>query len=98
MKITRDGKVYELTANEMNLAYNEMLHEHWRTAIAYAIDRNEANLSFGLDYTRDEFIQECLDKIEEGYYCDDDDEKYDEIVLDVAEWMDVLHYDEEEDE
>jgi len=98
MKITRDGKVYELTANELSLAYNEMLHENWRCNVADAIDRNESHLAFGLDYTMDEFIQECVDKIEEGYYGDDDDEKYDEIVFDMAESMGVWQEDEEDDD
>lgn len=96
MKITRDGKTYELTANELSLAYEEVRHQNWRIGIAEAIDRNCANLTFGLDYTMDEFIDECIDKIEEGYYDDDEDEWYDEIVFDMAESLDVWEDDDDE--
>jgi hypothetical protein len=96
MKITRDGKTYELTMNELSLAYNEVLHQNWRIGIADAIERNCENLNFGLDYTMDEFIDECVDKIEEGYYDEDEEEKYDEILFDMAESLDVWEDDDDE--
>ena len=96
MKITRDGKTYALTANELSLAYEEVRHQNWRVGIADAIERNCTNLNFGLDYTMDEFIDECIDKIEEGYYNDDEDEWYDEIVFDIAESLDVWEDDDDE--
>lgn len=95
MKITRDGKTYALTANELSLAYEEVRHQNWRVGIADAIERNCTNLNFGLDYTMDEFIDECIDKIEEGYYYDDEDEWYDEIVFDIAESLDVWEDDDD---
>lgn len=96
MKITRDGKTYELTANELSLAYEEVRHQNWRDGIEEAIDRNSENLTFGLDYTVDEFISECIDKIEEGYYDEDEEEKYDEILFDMAESLGVWEDDDDE--
>ena len=98
MKITRDGKTYELTMNEMDMAYREVLFNNWRYGILDAIDRNSENIRFGEEYTQDEFVDECVERIEEGYYDEDEDEKYDEILFDMAESLGVWHDDNEEDD
>ena len=95
MKIVRDGKTYELTANELSLAYEEARKQNMRDGIIWAIERNSENLVFDPEeYTRDEFIDECVDRMEEGYYSEDEDAKYDEVVCDMAESCGVWRDDE----
>jgi len=95
MKIVRDGKTYELTANEMSLAYEEARKQNMRDGIIWSIERNSENLVFDPDEcTMDEFIDECVDRMEEGYYSEDEDEKYDEVVFDMAESCGVWRDDE----
>lgn len=97
MKITRDGKTYELTPGEIKLAGEEYLRNFWRNEIAKAIDRNSSRLSFGLDYSCDEFITACMKIAEEDYNEDNDVEHYDEVVLDTARVLDVAKSEEEEE-
>ena len=102
MKISRDGKIIELTAEERRLAYEEERAEIWRNEVEAAIDRSEDNLRFGSEMTREEFAGECIEEIGEELFGEALIEaKFDEIVFDTAESMDVWHdnddeYDEEE--
>jgi len=89
MKITRDGKVYELTANEMSLAYEEALRTIWRDSLNDAIERNSENLRFGEEFTVEEFVNECMEEMEDKWYADDWDERCDEVVFDIAQSYEV---------
>lgn len=89
MKITRDGKEYELTMNELNLAYNEMRRITWRQCVEDALDRNIDNIRIGDDFSREEFVDECLEKMEDRFYDEDFDDRFDELVVETAEWNDV---------
>ena len=102
MRITRDGKDYELTMNELNLAYNEMRRITWRQCIEDAIDRNMDNLRFDDDFSRAELVEDCMDRMEDWFYDEDFDDRFDEILFDTAEWEGIWtdgdDDDEEEDE
>ena len=103
MKITRDGHQYELTINELNLAYNEMRRITWRQCMDEAISRAECdgNLRYG-EMSRDDLIDECVDDMEGYYGCEDWDERCDEVLYDCANshdiWVDDPWEDEEEDD
>ena len=91
MKISRDGKTYELTASELSLAWEEHQRKLWRYGIEDAIDRNSENLRFGSDYTMEDIINECMGEfdIDDDIYSYADEKNYDSIVFDVAESNDV---------
>lgn len=91
MKITRDGKTYELTASEIAMAWEEHQRKIWRYGIEDAIDRNSENLRFGSEYTMEEFVDECMDEfdIDDDLYSYADQKNYDKIVFSVAEINDV---------
>ena len=94
MKITRNGKTYELTASEIAMAWEEHQRIIWRYGIEDAIDRNSENLRFGSEFTMEEFIDECMEEfdIDDDLYSYSDEKNYEEIVFDVAEingvWVD----------
>ena len=94
MKITRDGKTYELTINELNLAYEEMRRITWRQCMDDAIERAESdgNLRYGVLMTHDEFLDECVEDLATKYEVEDWDERCDEIIYDNAQisgiWVD----------
>ena len=99
MKISRDGKLIELTAEERRLAFEEERAEIWRNEIEAAIDRSEDNLRFGTEMTREEFAGECIEEIGEELFDDEAIEaKFDEIVFNAAESMDVWHDTDDDDE
>lgn len=104
MKITRDGKTYELTMNELNLAYEEMRRITWRQCMDDAIDRAESdgNLRYGVLMTRDEFLDECVDDLAAQYEIEDWDERCDEVLINNAQcdgiWVDEPWEEDEEDD
>ena len=89
MKITRDGKTYELTATELQMAHNEVVRMNWRSCLDSVIEHNAENLRFNDDYTLDDFIKECMDHMEDKYYGDDYEDPFEDIVFDVAESNDI---------
>ena len=98
MKITRDGKTYQLTGAELQMAYEEYLNNYRRGMIEDAIDRNSENLRFGTEYTMDEFIAECVDAMDDDDWIAEE-QRYDDIVAEVAQDCDVwFDGDEDEDE
>ena len=97
MIITRDGKTYQLTANELQLAYEEYLNSYCRGMIEDAIDRNAENLRFGADFTMDEFIDECMADLNNDDWIAEQ-ERYDDVVFNTAESNDVWVDDPDEDE
>ena len=102
MKITRDGKTYDLNINELSLAHDEMRRIIWRANMDDAISRAESdgNLRYGC-MTRDEFLDECVTDMEALYGNEDWDERCDEVVFDNANsdniWVDEVWDDEEDD-
>ena len=98
MKITRDGKTYTLTPAELRDAFEEERMNRWRGEIALAIDRNSDKLNFGLTWTVDEFIRECVNHLDSGEYNEEDDEHFDEVVFDMAEFLGVWKDEGDEDE
>jgi hypothetical protein len=106
MKITREinGETVEieLTNNELNLAYEVMKRMIWKTNLEDAIAKNSDNLRFTEFATREDFLAECMDEMEDRHYADDYEEECDEIVFDMAEtdgiWIDDPEYDDDEDE
>ena len=84
----------ELTANEMSLAYQESLRSIWRDTIKHSIEMNNENLRFSNHYTVENFIDDCMEEMEDRYYADDWEERVEEIVFDVAEVNDIWEDDE----
>ena len=103
MKITRDGKTYDLTINELNLAYEEMRRITWRECMDDAISRAECdgNRRYGCLMTRDEFLDECVEDLADLYEIEDWDERCDEVLFDNAQsdgiWVDETWEDDEDD-
>ena len=101
MKISRDGKTYDLTASELAMAWEEHQRKIWRYGIEDAIERNAENIRW-TDYTMEEFIEECLEQftIDDDLYSYAEEKNYEDVVVNAAElndmWIDDP--DEEEDE
>lgn len=90
MTITRDGKIYALTASERAMAFEEELRERLWSGISCAVDDNSENLLFSDSYTEDEFIDDCVDEAWERFERDRGDfMDYDDIVFDMAESNDI---------
>lgn len=102
MKITRDGKVYDLTSAEIAMAWEEHQYGIWRRGIEDAIERNSESLRFGTVFTMDDFIGECMEEfhITEDIYTYAEEKNYDGVVFDVAELNEIWvnDPDEEDDE
>ena len=103
MKIKREinGEVveFELTSNEMSLAYEEIRRNTWEFCIREQIENNADNLRFTDDFSEEDFVGECMEAMEDEYFADDYEVKAEEIVFDQAEsngiWVDDI--DEERD-
>lgn len=96
MKITRDGKTYELTRSELCLAYEEEKRNIWRGYFSDTIEDNTDNLRFGDLMTMTEFAQELMEKMEEEHGCDAWEDECDEVFQDLADEYECW-YEEEDD-
>ena len=77
---------FELTANEMSLAYEYIRIDNWRNVIEDYITDNEGDLDFeNGEISREEFIDECMTEVEWNYPdpATDDDVEY--IVTQMAQ-------------
>ena len=103
MKITRDGKQYELTTDEIERAYNEMRSRIWRERMDEAIKRAESYDVMRYDsMSRNDLLNECTKIVEDRSWIQDWDVECDDVLFWYARkhnvWCDDISEDEEEDE
>ena len=101
MKITREINgvklEIELTKTEMSLAYEGVRRDTWESCIRHQIEMNSENLRFTEDFDEEDFVNECMDEVDEEYYADDYDAQAEEIVFEQAQLNDVWVEDEDDE-
>jgi hypothetical protein len=84
LKIKCEGKEIELSDHDMALIWTAHTLKMWKNQIEDAIDRNKDNIIFPDENRRQTFISECVDATALAYIIDDEHDKFDEIVFDIA--------------